>query len=142
MLRKQLDRDPQFQVALELVQDKGMYNRIITPADAKVLGTLRSLAAMTMHALWNVNGGSFVRDSCLFSSSGNDACEIRTGLFLSTLTNQSDTFLSTVFLFCKGTHKSSSQCMLVNHVLRRHLLSATRLELQVMSVLIRTLIFF
>ena len=36
MLRKQLDKDPQFQVALELVQDKGMYNRIITPADAKV----------------------------------------------------------------------------------------------------------
>ncbi|CBJ29210.1 carboxy-terminal peptidase [Ectocarpus siliculosus] len=36
VLRKQLDRDPQFQVALELVQDKGMYNRIITPADAKL----------------------------------------------------------------------------------------------------------
>lgn len=36
VLRKQLDKDPQFQVALELVQDKGMYNRIITPADAKV----------------------------------------------------------------------------------------------------------
>ncbi|CAN0233609.1 unnamed protein product [Pylaiella littoralis] len=36
VLRKQLDKDPQFQVALELVQDKGMYNRIITPADAKL----------------------------------------------------------------------------------------------------------
>lgn len=39
VLRKQLDKDPQFQVALELVQDKGMYNRIITPADAKVSKT-------------------------------------------------------------------------------------------------------
>lgn len=36
VLRRQLDKDPQFQVALELVQDKGMYNRIITPTDAKV----------------------------------------------------------------------------------------------------------
>lgn len=36
ILRKQLDKDPQFQVALELVQDKDMYGRIITPADAKV----------------------------------------------------------------------------------------------------------
>lgn len=37
VLRNQLAKDPQFQVALELVQNKDMYNRIITPADAKVL---------------------------------------------------------------------------------------------------------
>lgn len=36
VLRKQLEKDPQFQVALELVQNKDMYSRIITPADAKV----------------------------------------------------------------------------------------------------------
>lgn len=36
VLREQLSKDPQFQVALELVQDKTMYKRIITPADAKV----------------------------------------------------------------------------------------------------------
>ena len=36
MLREQLQKDPQFQVALELVQDRDMYDRIITPADAKV----------------------------------------------------------------------------------------------------------
>ena len=37
VLRNQLDKDPQFQVALELVQNKDMYSRIITPADAKVI---------------------------------------------------------------------------------------------------------
>lgn len=35
VLRKQLHKDPQFRVALELVQDKDMYRRIITPEDAK-----------------------------------------------------------------------------------------------------------
>ncbi|CAM9615996.1 unnamed protein product [Ascophyllum nodosum] len=36
VLREQLQKDPQFQVALELVQDRDMYDRIITPADAKL----------------------------------------------------------------------------------------------------------
>lgn len=36
VLREQLRKDPQFQVALELVQDREMYDKIITPADAKV----------------------------------------------------------------------------------------------------------
>lgn len=36
MLRKALDKDPQFLAGLELVRDQDMYRRIITPADAKV----------------------------------------------------------------------------------------------------------
>lgn len=46
VLRKALDKDPQFQVALELVQDRDMYGRIITPADAKV----RELLPTDSHA--------------------------------------------------------------------------------------------
>lgn len=59
MLRKQLDKDPQFQVALELVQDKGMYNRIITPADAKVR---RSCPSCLVLNVVNDTGG---RRGCL-----------------------------------------------------------------------------
>lgn len=36
VLRKALDKDPQFLAGLELVRDSEMYKRIITPADAKV----------------------------------------------------------------------------------------------------------
>ena len=43
VLRNQLEKDPQFQVALELVQNKDMYNQIITPADAKVRRVLKSM---------------------------------------------------------------------------------------------------
>lgn len=80
VLRKALDRDPQFLAGLEIVQDSDMYRRIITPADSKASNIELSVSVHGVMSLWGPGAERAGRRICAsFGKRSNPNCRVATG---------------------------------------------------------------